>query len=62
MVPFDHAHVAVAQPGGVDAHPHLVGPQVAHLDVVANLQLPVQTIAFIESSRQPFHMIDCISQ
>ena len=34
----DHAHVAVAQAGRVDAHLHLVRARRAHLHVVANLE------------------------
>ncbi|MEZ5178713.1 MAG: hypothetical protein R2746_10660 [Acidimicrobiales bacterium] len=36
----DHAHVGVAEAGGVDAHPDLVGADVAHLHVVSDLELP----------------------
>ena len=39
---IDHAEVAVTQAGGADPHGDLVGPRVANLDVVAELDLAVE--------------------
>jgi hypothetical protein len=39
--PVDHAHVAVAHTGGLDADAHLVGTQLPELEAGDDLQLPV---------------------
>ena len=52
----DDRDVAVAQAGVVDAHPHLVGSRVAHVDVVAHLQVtrpddPLHGVPLIPATR-----------